>query len=99
MALVAGTAAQVVVSEATAAEHAGAFGLVVEASGVPAERVTAVQQFAAAAAAAGTLAELALLVHHINTQDWCVDLPCEPYMQLSNHSSCDGCFNDRVLQR
>jgi threonine dehydrogenase-like Zn-dependent dehydrogenase len=34
MALVAGTAAQVVVTDATAAEHAGAFSLVVEASGV-----------------------------------------------------------------
>eukprot|EP00882_Tetradesmus_deserticola_P005131 GHRQ01005404.1.p1 GENE.GHRQ01005404.1~~GHRQ01005404.1.p1 ORF type:complete len:357 (+),score=130.25 GHRQ01005404.1:487-1557(+) len=33
MALVSGTAAQVVVTEATAAEHAGAFHLVVEASG------------------------------------------------------------------
>jgi threonine dehydrogenase-like Zn-dependent dehydrogenase len=98
MALVAGMAAQVVVHEATAAEHAGAFGLVVEASGAPAERVTAVQHFAAAAAA-GTLAELALLVQHINTQDRCVDLPCEQYMQLSNHSSCDGCFKDRILQQ
>lgn len=38
MALVTGTAAQVVVNEATAAEHAGAFHLVVEASGARAWR-------------------------------------------------------------